>query len=57
MLCHSISTCRQRYCGRCSAEYLIGDRWLKCPRSTTGFTGEKLVVKGVNKIEHFHITK
>ena len=30
MLYHSISTCRQSYCGRCSAEYLIGDRWLKC---------------------------
>ena len=30
MSCYSISTCRQSYCGRCSAEYLIGDRWLKC---------------------------
>ena len=30
MLCHLISTCRQSYCGRCSAEYLICDRWLKC---------------------------
>ena len=30
MLYHSISTCRQSYCGRCSAEYLIGDRWFKC---------------------------
>ena len=30
MLCRSISTCRQSYCGRCSAEYLIGDRWLEC---------------------------
>ena len=30
MLYHSISTCRQSNCGRCSAEYLIGDSWLKC---------------------------
>ena len=29
MFCHSISTCRQSYCGRCSAEYLIDNRWLK----------------------------
>ena len=29
MLCHLISTCRQSYCGRCSAEYLIDNRWLK----------------------------
>ena len=30
MLCHLIATCRQSYCGRCIAEYLIGDRWIKC---------------------------
>ena len=30
MLCHLISTCRQSYCGRCSAEYLNDNRWLKC---------------------------
>ena len=29
MLSHSISILRQTYCGRCSAEYLIDNRWLK----------------------------
>ena len=32
---------RQSFCGRCQAEYLFGDQWLKCPKSTTGFSGTK----------------
>ena len=50
-LCYSISTCRQSYCGRCSAEYLIGDRWLKCYVILFLFEDRAIVVDAVLSIK------
>ena len=50
MLYHSSSTCRQSYCGQCSAEYLICDRWLKCYVIRFLFVDRAIVVDAVLSI-------
>ena len=51
ILYHYISTCRQSHFGRCSAEYLIGDRWLKCYVILFLFEDRAIVVDAVLSIK------